>query len=651
MGVSSAILWWEEWQLRILVLGSLFIQFLICFTIWIRRVASLRRLRVLAWIAFIGADALAIYALATLFNRRKQTWDGESSAMEVLWAPVLLIHLGGQLTVSAYSLEDNELWKRHTVTLVSQITVALYVFWKSWCGEKTLLAAAVLLFVVGILKFAQKPWALRTASFNSMQASSTVSMPATPCEEETVHEHIYSLQEYVLEAKKCVSHITAGTQYWYEAQSNYMFVDRSAPYSVRIRELSSVLKLEYKHAYSTLQACLGSTFDMLYTRQGSFDTYLGTSLLFLLPFLVLASVLLFVMSNKDGQNESDVMVTYILFCCTTMLEFFIPFVGLCQMIGCCTWLHKHLQGWHGMVSQHNLISFCVRKKKPTFVMRLSTFNFLRDSLNQHWYIQQVHAAFQITEMVHQHVLNGWKNCIQDDASYKRFNDLRGQWALRRHRQLGWSLKKPFDETVLTWHIATDLCFYHSSTSPQGRRGEATEHSREISNYMICLLLIRPEMLMPGSRSDLFTLVSDQIIEDSKGPLSVTEEILAKEILNMPMLSTAANMISSAVNLAKGLIELRDEKERWTVIQGVWVEMLCYSASRCRGYLHAKSLGEGGEYLSYIWLLLSFLGMETLADRHQYWSDPQDEEEHENAYAYASYSQGRASQSADDYNPV
>ena len=55
---------------------------------------------------------------------------------------------------------------------------------------------------------------------------------------------------------------------------------------------------------------------------------------------------------------------------------------------------------------------------------------------------------------------------------------------------------------------------------------------------------------------------------------------------------------------------------WEVIEGVWEEMLCFSAGRCRGYLHAKSLGKGGEYLSYIWLLMWRRGMETLADKMQ-----------------------------------
>ncbi|CAO2186932.1 unnamed protein product [Urochloa humidicola] len=45
-------------------------------------------------------------------------------------------------------------------------------------------------------------------------------------------------------------------------------------------------------------------------------------------------------------------------------------------------------------------------------------------------------------------------------------------------------------------------------------------------------------------------------------------------------------------------------------------MLCFSASRCRGYLHAKSLGSGREYLNFIALLMSQAGLETFAERQQ-----------------------------------
>jgi len=87
--------------------------------------------RLLIWLAYLGADALAIYALATLFNRQRKAQQepvscsrgdvNESRDLEVLWAPILLIHLGGPVNISAYNIEDNELWRRHILTAVSQV--------------------------------------------------------------------------------------------------------------------------------------------------------------------------------------------------------------------------------------------------------------------------------------------------------------------------------------------------------------------------------------------------------------------------------------------------------------------------------------------------------------------------------------------------
>ncbi|XP_037435746.1 uncharacterized protein LOC119302808 [Triticum dicoccoides] len=357
----------------------------------------------------------------------------------------------------------------------------------------------------------------------------------------------------------------------------------------------------------------------------------------------LASIVLFAVSHKDGQNKKDIRVTYILLCCTTMLELLLPctiFSGL--LVPCIfNFLNDPIEGWHDMVSQHNIMSICVRKNKPTFLMKLVTFDFLRELLNQHWYIHQVPIAYQITGKVHRHMEEGWKKYICDTTSYRSFSELRGQLALRMHHQLGWSLKMAFDESILIWHVATELCFYHPNTSPRRRQGEATQDSKSISNYMFYLLLIRPEMLILGTRPGLFKLANDQILKFSERPLNMTEENLVQAILEMS-LPRSNDMITNARKLAEALMELGSEDERWIVIQGVWVEMLCYSASRCRGYLHAKSLGEGGEFLSYIYLLWSFMGMETLADRNHR-SEPLHYEQEE---ALPSRSQGRDGQSAE-----
>uniref|UniRef100_M8B9Y3 DUF4220 domain-containing protein n=1 Tax=Aegilops tauschii TaxID=37682 RepID=M8B9Y3_AEGTA len=139
MGGSNAVQWWDEQQLRALVLGSLAVQYFLCFSATRRKSRIPPWYRFFIWLSYLGSDALPIYALATLFNRQKRL-QYHTGNLQVLWAPVLLMHLGGQVGITAYNVEDNELWKRHFLTALSQVTVAVYVFCKSWPSpaDKTL---------------------------------------------------------------------------------------------------------------------------------------------------------------------------------------------------------------------------------------------------------------------------------------------------------------------------------------------------------------------------------------------------------------------------------------------------------------------------------------------------------------------------------
>jgi len=125
MAFSDAVQWWEEWQLRILVLCSLFLQYFLFIAASLRKRCVPAWFKFLTWLAYLASDAVAIYALATLFNRHKrQEWlstHRSSASLEVLWAPILLLHLGGQDGITAYNIEDNELWGRHVLTAVSQV--------------------------------------------------------------------------------------------------------------------------------------------------------------------------------------------------------------------------------------------------------------------------------------------------------------------------------------------------------------------------------------------------------------------------------------------------------------------------------------------------------------------------------------------------
>ncbi|KAJ6970963.1 hypothetical protein NC653_035281, partial [Populus alba x Populus x berolinensis] len=82
-----------------------------------------------------------------------------NNSIQAFWAPFLLLHLGGPDTITAYSIEDNELWLRHLLGLVVQVGVAFYVFLRSW-DSGILSFIAIPMFVVGIAKYAERTWDL-----------------------------------------------------------------------------------------------------------------------------------------------------------------------------------------------------------------------------------------------------------------------------------------------------------------------------------------------------------------------------------------------------------------------------------------------------------------------------------------------------------
>uniref|UniRef100_A0A0A9D471 DUF4220 domain-containing protein n=1 Tax=Arundo donax TaxID=35708 RepID=A0A0A9D471_ARUDO len=137
------------------------------------------------------------------------------------------------------------------------------------------------------------------------------------------------------------------------------------------------------------------------------------------------------------------------------------------------------------------------------------------------------------------------------------------------------------------------------------------------------------MLMTGSRQHLFTEAMQHMERILKGELPhYSNELVVKiknaadKLVKEPKYRTYT-LINDACILAGELLKIEDVEKRWKLLYGVWVGMLCYSASMCRGYLHAKSLGEGGEFLSLVWLVISLKGGKTLADKLQM---PQPEED-------------------------
>jgi len=83
-----------------------------------------------------------------------------------------LTSVGEQDSITAFSKQDNELWTRHLLGLVTQTAVAGYVVSKSSWPNARLRAAMVLMFLCGFLKYAGRTYCLYSASPKSLRASS-----------------------------------------------------------------------------------------------------------------------------------------------------------------------------------------------------------------------------------------------------------------------------------------------------------------------------------------------------------------------------------------------------------------------------------------------------------------------------------------------
>jgi hypothetical protein len=128
-----------------------------------RKHVDSRVLRFFVWSAYMLADATVIYVLGYI----SVTSTSPEHKLVAFWTPFLLLHLGGQDNITAYAIEDNQLWLRLLQTLAVQVAAAAYILYESpviitsWTS--LLRPATILMFVVGGLKYGERVWVLKCA--------------------------------------------------------------------------------------------------------------------------------------------------------------------------------------------------------------------------------------------------------------------------------------------------------------------------------------------------------------------------------------------------------------------------------------------------------------------------------------------------------
>jgi hypothetical protein len=283
---------------------------------------------------------------------------------------------------------------------MSQITVAIYVFRKSWwSGDMILLRAAILLFVPGILKCLEKPWALKNATVTSIMNSSDPRLKRTLEEDDRLKKDIYSQEDYVLAAADSVAKPLELFEDEVADQPYHLLVDLGHPYSIRLRNLQLVAPHTARaDVHGLVRSSLSKAFDRLYTKcKASFGGLLRAAVV----LLTFVDIGLFQRSHLDVYDRADVVVTYVLLCCTAALEF----VSACLVLG------SGLPKPDDQLSQYNLVGYLARGEKHPWFSALARLLGARLQLDRLWCTAPPEPSLGITRLVYDHVAAGWKDYI------------------------------------------------------------------------------------------------------------------------------------------------------------------------------------------------------------------------------------------------
>ncbi|WRX27210.1 Protein of unknown function DUF594 - like 10 [Theobroma cacao] len=657
---------WKDWQLRGLVLFSLFFQTILIVMGNRRKYSYQLLVRFAVWVAYLAADTVATMALGIISKDLGDTSDnGEQDAnieLHVFWTPFLLLHLGGPDTITAYSLEDNELWLRQLLGMALQTGVAFYTFLMAWRGSHLSILSTLMVFV-GLSKYVERTWVLRSASSEQMKGSMLARRdlpgPTNPnllkeynvkkeegyiCNTNRVIDIQLPMEAFAIEDNSISKTNELLKAYGLLQIFKRIFVNLLLSSRDRDTSLAVFQNLSFQKAFEVVEMELAFMFDLLYTKASVVYSRWGLSLRCInLSLTCIVLVLFSLADDKHKYKKADLVITFLLLVVAIVLDIYAALVILfsdwtvvwlsllkkTSVLRAITSVRLFSNPrWSNSMAQYNLLSFALREKpmiydpilsqvKPHFLHRiLKLFKFLG-------FVQKQEKERYVTKEVISNSLKEWifkylKERLKAKATVYDTQDAGRQiFAVEIYGQgeLKWSVEKGFDERILTWHIATDICYYLEETI------ETTQSKREISilmsRYMLHLLVNYPSMLPAGLGDILIEDTCAEVIDFCNTPEPPKHKTdaydrLVKATIGTELLGTryraGKSMLSDGRGLARSLNEISNKEEKWSLIADTWVEMLAHAASHCEGSQHRQHLRRGGQLLTHVWLLMAHLGL-------------------------------------------
>ncbi|KAL9239862.1 hypothetical protein vseg_014141 [Gypsophila vaccaria] len=692
---------WEKWDIRAFMLLSLFIQISITFLAPYRKRSADSALALGMWLLYLSADAVALFTIGLISSTH------DNLGIFTFWAPFLLLHLGGPDTITALALEDNELWHRHALQLMTQLSVSVYVFTQSF-RQNHLWLPTILMFVDGLIKYVERTCALYLASADAFRESLCAEPEAGPNYARLMEEHFAATTSHIptaIQGKDGEDTASSATEHELRDDDNNGIASFATDH---VAETEEMVRDAYRF-YNMFKGLIADAFLSLKDRKVSCDYFLNRLPLeafriieielnlvydvfytkaFLLerkhafPRLVclisvITSTVLFSLNDLGNYKAVDVIITYILLAGAIALDlcsivkfvlsdwWYIMITGDCkheslQLV--LRWLPKpaKLMGlcsknrWSHSISQYNLLRRFFKDPPP--IINYIFVKRIRDAIINCLYVKTEKVDNQLIKLIVNELQMKSRLASEDSNAIKEVCAARGNLVLQDDYFLAseylkpWTMDVDYNESLLIWHVATDICYFTSTKRSSTEEPDYRRLSKVMSDYMSYLLLRKATMVSPlvgmsnvrfedtceeakkftvdkrrnSWMEDIYDKVHHFLYEcllatqwDYKTSSQREQEYLEEFCKNLievkaqvrPMIAKgdkSKSVLFDACRLAQQL-NMFGERQ-WEIISKVWVELLCYAAIRCSPTSHVAQLSRGGELITVVWQLMAHLGL-------------------------------------------
>ncbi|KAH8513963.1 hypothetical protein H0E87_006995 [Populus deltoides] len=479
----------------------------------------------------------------------------DNNELLAFWAPFLLVHLGGPDTITAFALEDNELWLRHMLTFATQGFATLYVLILNLTTDK---------FRDSMLEDPD-PGPDYAKLMEEYDSKIKAKIPTDIIIIEEPDKQMQASARDIQKRKLKDDLEVVQKAYYYFNIFKGLIVDLIFSFKDRNDSRKFFLSIAAEDALKPSSGPFSLTGPWLISRSLRNSPILAGNLV--RPFSLLGKCLL-IFNGKRAIFK-----------------------------------HMGFRSW----SKSDFVDgiFHVSNKRFTDELWKVIFDELQkksgiaDDPEDAMTICSARGNLALQD-------NDWDKKLKDELMH-------------------YAMNVTYDESLLLWHIATELLYNADDDSDQGsddkgfcklfldclgnsydstdQKYDEKELSKLLSDYMMYLLIMQPTMMATVAgigkirfrdtcaEAERFFKRRDLGSNKERGAceniLDVNTEVAPVDVKG----DRSKSVLFDASKLAK-LLQGQDKK--WELLSKVWVELLSYAAGHCRAYAHAQQVSKGGD---------------------------------------------------------